>query len=63
MYTIMTMHGTIELAAKASTRLKKKRPILYALLYKNNIDLLYFIVEDKIDAYENMVLEEIKRET
>lgn len=47
--TAASLYGKVQMAALAARKLKSVSPHLYNVLYKNNMEMLYFIVSGKID--------------
>jgi hypothetical protein len=47
--TAASLYGKVQMAALAARKLKSVSPHLYNALYKNNMEMLYFIVSGKID--------------
>lgn len=47
--TVASLYGKIQAAAMAARNLKILSPTLYATLYNNNMEMLYFLVSDKIN--------------
>lgn len=47
--TAASLYGKVQMAALAARKLKSVSPHLYNVLYKNNMEMLYFIVSERID--------------
>lgn len=47
--TAASFYGKVQMAALAARRLHQLSPDLYRVLYSNNMEMLYFLVADKID--------------
>lgn len=47
--TIASIYGKVQVAALAARKLKSISPSLYNVLYRNNMEMLYFIVGEKIN--------------
>lgn len=44
-----SFYGKVQMAAQSARRLRELSPSLYNALYINNMEMLYFLVSDKID--------------
>lgn len=47
--TAASFYGKVQVAALAARRLHQLSPDLYRILYINNMEMLYFLVSEKID--------------
>lgn len=47
--TAASFYGKVQLAALSARRLRQLSPRLYQTLYSNNMEMLYFLISDKID--------------
>lgn len=47
--TLASLYGKIQAAAMTARNLKTLSPILYVTLYNNNMEMLYFLVSEKIN--------------
>ncbi|WP_421505974.1 hypothetical protein [Erwinia rhapontici] len=47
--TAVSFYGKVQMAAQSARRLRELSPSLYNALYINNMEMLYFLVSDKID--------------
>nr|AWH59637.1 hypothetical protein [Edwardsiella tarda] len=47
--TAASFYGKVQIAAQKADRLKSLSHNLYYILYQNNMEMLYFLVSDKID--------------
>ena len=47
--TAASFYGKVQMAASSARRLRGFSPGLYHVLYQNNMEMLYFLVSDKID--------------
>lgn len=47
--TAASLYGKVQMAALAARKLRDLSPQLYTMLYTNNIEMLYFLVSEKIN--------------
>ncbi len=47
--TAASFYGKVQVAAMAARKLQVLSPQLYQLLYMNNMEMLYFLISDKVD--------------
>lgn len=48
---VVMLQGIIEESARASRRMKTKYPVTYARVSKENLDMVYFLVERQLEPY------------
>lgn len=48
---VVMFQGIIEESARASRRMKTKYPTTYAMVSKENLDMVYFLVEQQLEPY------------
>ena len=53
--TLAVWYAIAQEAGDASRRLRRQAPVVYRALRKNNLDMAYFLVEDKLNKYINEV--------
>jgi hypothetical protein len=47
--TVASFYGKVQMAALNARKLRSLSPNLYHILYQNNMEMLYFLVSNKID--------------
>lgn len=54
-FTLLSIQGLLFKAGKASDRLKSKFPKIYWEMRRNNLDMIYFLIEKSMSKYLNAI--------